>query len=126
MTEKKNSVLIVEDDISLRDLIRFKLMREGFITLMAKDGVEGLEVALKNKPDMILLDILMPKMNGIQMLKKLRTDSWGKNVPVLVLTNVTDPEDMSEALKENAVDYLTKSDWNLNSVIALIKTRIRP
>lgn len=125
MAKNKSKVLVVEDDLALRNLIKFKLTRENFIVIVAKDGMEGLQVALNNKPDIILLDILMPIMNGIEMLKKLRQDRWGKSVPVLLLTNDTDPEHMREALKENAVDYLMKVDWNLDSVVALIKSKIK-
>lgn len=120
----KNKVLIVEDDRDLCILIKSKLTHEGFNVLVASNGVEGLEVALKNKPNIILLDILMPKMNGVEMLEKLREDKWGKTVPVMLLTNDTDPEHMRMALKSDAISYLTKSDWDLDTVVALIKTKI--
>ena len=123
-TDTKKKVLIVEDDESLRHVLSDKLKREDFSVLTAEDGVEGLKVAFKNKRDIILLDIIMPKMNGVEVIKKLREDKWGKIVPVLMLTNDSSPENMLETLKNNATDYLIKSDWNLDSIISIIKTKI--
>jgi DNA-binding response OmpR family regulator len=122
----KKRVLIVEDDTALRNVLGDKLEYEDFFILIAKNGEEGLKMALKNKPDLILLDILMPKMNGVDMLKQLRLDNWGRTVPVLLLTNDSNPEHMRQTLKDNAVDYLIKADWDLNSVIKIIKTKLKP
>lgn len=124
-TNTKKKVLIVEDDESLRNVLADKLKHEDFAVLEAKDGEEGLKLALKNKPDIILLDIIMPKMDGIEMLKKLREDQWGKTVSVLLLTNDTDPQHMIETLKVNASDYLIKSEWELEAVIKKIKETLK-
>lgn len=121
----KKKILIVEDDKSLRHALEETVSREGFITMVAKDGEEGLESALKNHPDLILLDIIMPKINGVKMLQSLRDDAWGKAVPVLLLTNDTDPEHMRETLKDNATDYLIKSDWEIEDVVKKVKTTLR-
>jgi two-component system response regulator MprA len=124
ITKDKKRVLIIEDDESLKNILRDKLNYENFSVLTAKNGEEGLKIAIKTQPDIILLDILMPKMNGVQMLKKLREDSdWGKRAKILLLTNDTDPEHMSEALKNDAIDYLVKSDWNLESVVNIVKKK---
>ena len=85
MISKK--ILIIEDDSSLRNVLQDKIKHEGFSVFTANDGQEGLETAIKEKPDCILLDVIMPKMSGIQMLKKLREHAWGKTVPVLLLSN---------------------------------------
>ena len=122
---QRKKILIVEDDESLRNALKYKINREGFSALIAKDGGEGLEIGIKEKPDLILLDVLMPKMNGVTMLKKLRENSWGKNVPVLLLSNDDDPEHIRETLKDNAVDYLIKSDWELGNIIKRIKETIQ-
>lgn len=124
-TNTKKKVLVVEDERTLRNILQDKLKSEGFSVLAAKDGLEGLKIALKDHPDLILLDIIMPKMDGIDLLKKLRTDRWGKTVPVLLLTNDINPEHMSETLKVNANDYLVKSDWELDDVIKKIKETLR-
>ena len=118
-------MLIIEDNNALLNVLQDKLTLEDFSVLVAKDGEDGLKIALKNRPDLILLDIIMPKMNGVDMLKKLREDRWGKTVPVLLLTNDSNPEHMMETLKVNASDYLIKSDWELEDVIKKIKETLR-
>lgn len=123
--DQKKKILIVEDDKSLRHALEEIISREGFIAMVANDGEEGLKSALKNHPDLILLDIIMPKMNGLNLLKSLRDDAWGKAVPVLLLTNDTDPEHMRETLKDNATDYLIKSDWEIEDVVKKVKTTLR-
>lgn len=121
----KKTILVAEDDLAIRNVLRDKLVREGFTVLVAKDGEEGLTVALKNNPDLILLDIIMPGLDGVDMLRLLREDEWGKSVPVLLLTNDSNPEHMLETLKYNAVDYLTKSDWDLESVVKKIQAILK-
>lgn len=118
-------ILTVEDEKSLRHALEEAIEREGFLVLSAQNGEEGLNTALKNHPHLILLDIIMPKMNGVKMLKSLRDDAWGKAVPVLLLTNDTDPEHMSETLKDNATDYLIKSDWEIEDVVNKVKSTLK-
>ena len=126
MTEdiKKSSILIVEDEVSLRNALRDKFSREGFLATDARDGEAGLAAVQRSSPDIILLDIMMPKMDGLAMLKKLREGNvWAKNVPVILLTNLgTDNE---RVMKETAGDkrcyYLVKSDWPLGSVVDKVK-----
>lgn len=122
--ENKKKILIVEDETSLRNALRDKLGLEGFIVLEAKNGEEGLDVALRDHPDLILLDIIMPKMDGLTMLKKLREDVWGKNTKVILLTNLSDNEKVSEALLQGSYDYLVKSDWKIGDVVAKIRARL--
>lgn len=114
-------ILIVEDDVQLMKSLRDKLKHEGFATIVARDGQAGLKTALKEKPDLILLDIIMPKMDGIEMLKKLREDKWGQSVFVIILSNDDNPDHVRETLKDSATDYLIKSDWRLEDIIKRIK-----
>lgn len=123
--DQKKKILIVEDDGPLRKVLKDKIAHEDFSVLTAKDGGEGLKTAIKEKPDLILLDVIMPKMNGIKMLKKLRGNIWGKTVPVLLLSNDDDPEHIRETLKDNATDYLIKSDWKLEDIIKKIKETLK-
>ncbi len=121
---KKPKILIVEDESSLRKALADKFNREGFFVLDAKDGEAGLAVALKEEPNIILLDIVMPKMDGMSMLKKLREkNDWGKNVPVVLLTNLgTYDEKMMKATKNDAqVCYLVKSNWGISEVMEKVK-----
>jgi len=121
-------ILIVEDEIDLREALVDKLGREEFETSGAKDGEEGLEMALRDHPDLILLDIVMPKMDGMTMLKKLREENeWGKKVPVILLTNLSaTDEKIIKAMVENEPSYyLVKSDWKIGDVVKKVKETLK-
>ena len=124
MENKKNTILIVEDEINLRELLKKKLDIEGFEVLEAGDGKMGLETALSKHPDIILLDIIMPVMDGISMIKKLRQDEWGKNIPVIILSNLSETEKINESIEEKAYAFLVKSDWDPDDVVSLIRKKI--
>lgn len=115
------NILIVEDEKPLRRALEEALNRESFVTLVAKNGEEGLRIALERHPDLILLDVIMPEMNGVEMLRKLRADVWGKTASVLVFTNDTDPEHVGETMENDVTDYLMKIDWEIEDVIKKIK-----
>jgi len=117
-------ILIVEDETPLRGALVSKFTRENFTVLEAKDGMEGLEVAKKDHPDLILLDIIMPKIDGLSMLHILREDEWGKSVPVILLTNLSDAEKVSQATKEGVYDYLVKSDWHIDDVVKKVREKL--
>jgi len=121
MDNKK--ILIVEDEEAVLDAISEILLNQGFTTLMSKDGGEGLTTALKERPDLILLDILMPKMNGMIMLQKLRQDEWGKTVPVIILTNVSPNASsiIDSVLQNEPAYYLVKSDVKLDGIVEKIR-----
>ena len=95
------------------------------IILQAEDGILGLEMALKEKPELILLDILMPNMDGITMLKKLRQSSvWGSTAKVIILSNSTDAETMTLTSGLDAIDFLVKSEWGLEDLLSRIKKHL--
>lgn len=126
MVHKKNkyTVLIIEDEVSLRGALRDKFSREGFLVLDAKDGEAGLVLALAKKPHLILLDIVMPKMDGMTMLQKLRVQGeWAKNVPVMLLTNLgsDDEKIMKEIADDPNAYYLVKSNWPINNLIQKVR-----
>lgn len=124
-TEPKKSILVVEDDIALRKVLYDRLTDDGFAVAQAANGEEGLEEATRNHPDIIILDIFMPKMDGISMLAKLRsTDSWGKHVKVLVLTNSTDAETISKVTGFGSTEFLIKSEWGLEALVARIRENL--
>jgi len=124
MADKKNTILIVEDEMDLRELLKNKLESEGYNVLEADNGRVGTDMALSQHPDIILLDIIMPQMDGLSMLKELRQDEWGKNVPVIILSNLSEAEKISEGLEKNVYDYLVKSDWEPDNVVALIRKKL--
>lgn len=114
-------ILIVEDEPSLLTILVDKLNREGFSCLEAKNGEEGLKVALREHPDLILLDIIMPVMDGMTMLYELRKDPWGKDAKVIFLTNLSEAEKVAESLSQGVFDYLVKSDWKLEDIVIKVK-----
>lgn len=124
-TKEKYKIEVVEDDEIISKSITGELESAGFEVIKAANGEAGLALALKDKPDLILLDIVMPIMDGLTMLRKLRQDSWGGKVPVIILTNLsTDEYLMDNALKLDPSHYLTKTDWTLEEVVEKIKKRL--
>jgi len=122
---KNKKILIVEDEAPILKALSDGLKREEFVVFEAKNGKEGLEAAFKNRPDLILVDILMPIMDGTVMLKELRKDEWGKLIPAIILTNLTNTEKIEEALEEGVYDYLLKTDWKLEDIIKKIKEKLK-
>ena len=125
MNDKK-IVLVTEDDKSLRNALDSKLNTSGFVILDAENGEEGLNLALLEHPDIILLDIAMPKMDGLTMLERLRQDEWGKDVPVIILTNLSSADENRNKTitKLEPTYYLTKSDIKIEQVVEKIKERL--
>jgi len=121
MTPNKLKILIIEDEKSLLTVLADKFRREGFFVWEAQDGEEGLDCALKNKPLLIILDIVMTSMDGLTMLKKLREDKWGNHIPVLILSNLSDPQQLEEANGRGVIGYMIKSNWGLDDVVTKVK-----
>ena len=122
MSEKqKRTILIVEDEGLLRELMADKLRLEGFDTLEAADGDEGLEIALQEHPDLIFLDLLMPKMGGMEVLRHLREDDYGRGIPVIIVSNLSSKEDITEGAEKGAVEYLIKANFSLDEIVDKIK-----
>ena len=86
--------------------------------------MRGLEVVISKKPDIILLDIIMPRMDGLTMLKKMREKAEVKDIPVILLTNLSEYESMAEAIKSGAFGYLVKTDWTLSKVVEKVRDRL--
>ncbi len=125
MPSARKKILIVEDELDLLGVLSQKFEMEKFEVLEAANGQIGLEQALRNHPDLILLNILMPVMDGMTMLGKLREDSWGKEVPVILLTNLSDEKKVAEAMKKGVYDYLVKADWNINDVVSKVRSKLK-
>ena len=120
--EQKKTVLIVEDAKNIVDIIRFNLQRTGYNTLEAYDGEAGLAMAREKKPDLILLDVMMPKMMGFDVCRALRAE--GDNVPVIILTAREEEEDKILGLEIGADDYITKP-FSMRELLARVKANIR-
>jgi len=124
MSTQSKKILLIEDDKSLLSLLTDALKQENFLVLMATDGEEGLRVALEERPDLILLDLILPRLDGLTMLKRLRDTDQGKDVPVIVLSNLSDAEEVSKAMESGAYDFLVKSDWKMEDVVEKVKRRL--
>jgi two-component system alkaline phosphatase synthesis response regulator PhoP len=112
-----NKILITDDEPALLAILVDEFTQEGFEVMTAKNGEEGLNSSLKNRPDIILLDIIMPVMDGITMLHKLREDNWGKNVKVILLTNLSDSEKITKDISLLSDGYIVKSDWKIKDIV---------
>ena len=118
----KAKVLIVEDEEILLAALKEELSSGGYDVEGAKDGLEGLEKVKTFKPELILLDLLMPKMDGMEMLQKLKGDRETRDIPVVILTNLSDYERISEALSLGAMDYLVKANYKLEDLLDKVRT----
>lgn len=114
---KKNHILLVEDDTFLANIYKTKFEMEGFTVRVAETGDEGLAAVKKIKPDIVLLDILLPKMDGFTVLKKLKADSATKQIPVILLTNLGQKDDVEKGLELGAADYLIKAHFKPSETV---------
>lgn len=117
MVKQKKKILVVEDESSLSRALKDKFEKEGFSVSVAENGATGLEAAFKEVPDMILLDIAMPVMDGLEMLRLLRNNDTGKNLKVIILTNYGDMDKFVQAKELGASDYLVKADWGMKDIV---------
>lgn len=119
---KKNNIkiLLVEDDPFLLSMYSVKFELEGFTVMTAEDGEKGLNMAKKEEPDIILLDIMLPKMDGFEVLKELKKDEKMKKIPVILLTNLSQKKEVSQGLSLGADDYLIKAHFMPSEVVEKI------
>ena len=119
--EDKIKVLLIEDEKEVAELYRLKLSLDGYEVLTAENGEEGLEKAFSEKPELIFLDIKMPKMDGFEALKKLRSSEKTKNVPILVLSNFDEQDLIEKGMTLGANEYLIKSQFTPEGISKKIK-----
>lgn len=117
-------VLVVEDDRFLVKAYEAKLKGEGFDVAVAHDGVEAMDYLAKQKPGIVLLDLIMPRMDGFDVLEAMKKQSDLKKIPVLILTNLGQEDDRKRGLEFGAVDYIVKADYSLAQIVDLIKKHI--
>jgi len=124
-TQKK--ILVVEDDKSLRTAIVEVLISKDYLPIEADNGKEGVEKALAEHPDLILLDLVMPVMDGMQAMTEIRKDAWGKKVPIIILTNLdsSDKRLTEDVIKGMPLYYLVKADIKIHDVVKMIEELIR-
>lgn len=117
-------ILIVEDEQALLDLLVEKFEAESFEVIVAVDGKKGLKKIEEEKPDLVLLDIIMPVLDGMSVLTEMRKQDWGKSIPVIVLSNLSDEEKVAECEKQGIYEYLIKSDWQMDDVVKKVKKKL--
>lgn len=117
----KPKIVFAEDDALLSRAVNVQLLDEGFKVLSATDGQSALKLIKKELPDLVLLDIIMPKLQGLDVLKALKSDAKTKKIPVIMLTNLDNPEDRTKARKLGALDYYVKASVDLEVLTAKIK-----
>ncbi len=124
MSDHRYNILIAEDESDIRDLISFNLEREHMETLLAKDGVEAFEIAKQKSPDLIVLDLMLPRMDGVTVFKELRQDSRTRDIPVIMLTAKAQLNDVISGLEMGADDYLTKP-FSPKELVLRVKALLR-
>ncbi len=122
--ENKKKILIVDDDSNLNTVLVDKLKFSGFDAVGAPDGEEGLKKALELHPDVILLDLVMPKMDGLEMLKKLREDEWGKEAKVIVLTLLEETDYIAKTMESGIYGYIIKTEYSLNGILKKVEEMV--
>jgi DNA-binding response OmpR family regulator len=115
------NILIVEDDKFLRELISQKLIKEGYNISQAVDGEEGLEKIKKEKPDLVLLDLILPGIDGFEVLARAKEDPEVVKIPVIILSNLGQKEDVEKGMGLGAVDYLVKAHFTPGEIIDKMK-----
>lgn len=110
-------IAIIEDEVAIRQMYAFKLKHSGFAVCEADDGIHGLELVEKEKPDLILLDLLMPRMGGIDMLRELRNSDWGEKIPVIVLTNISKDEAPRTLWHLSISDFIIKANSTPQKIV---------
>jgi len=119
------NILIIEDDRFLRELIAQKLIKEDFNISEAIDGEEGIKKIKEEKPDLVLLDLILPGIDGFEVLSKMKEESSLTKIPVIILSNLGQREDVERGLKLGAVDYLIKAHFTPGEIIEKIKSALK-
>ena len=117
MKNDNTKILILEDDKFLLKAYNIKLKREKFNVILATDGISGFELAEKEKPSLIILDLMLPKMNGFEFLKKIKSDEELKDIPIIVVSNLGQKDDYEKAIELGAKEFLIKTNYSLEKII---------
>lgn len=123
--ESKTKILLIEDDIFMSDLLMQALARAGYEVVGAKSGADGLKMFQESRPQVILLDLLLPDESGFDTLRKIRRCAGGADAKVIVLSNLSREQNAEEARRLGAVDYLVKVNFSLDEIIEKVKSVLR-
>lgn len=124
--KNKQRILVVEDDTNMREALFQRFAKEGFSAMAASDGEAGFERALLERPDIILLDIMMPGLDGMTVMKKIRqSNDWGKHVPIILLTSLSANDSIMRGIVEDEpAYYIVKDNFSLDDVVEKVKERL--
>ena len=124
-TDDKKEILLVEDNKEIRELYAVALINEGFNIAMAENGEQGVEMAMKHRPDLILMDIEMPGMTGHEAVEKLREDEWGQSAKVIYLTNRTEAHHVAHATTLESAGFIVKSRATIKELTDTVKNALK-
>lgn len=119
--EEKSKILLVEDDKMISGMYDTKLRQEGFQVVLAENGADALELAIQEQPDLVLLDIILPQIDGFAVLRELRLNEKTKGIPVVMLTNLGTPEDKDKGTRYGATEYLVKANLTPSDVASTVR-----
>lgn len=119
-----NKILIVEDDPLISKMYSEKLTREGYTTEVAKDGIEGLEKMKNNPPNLVILDVMMPKMGGVEVVLEMKKDPNLGKIPIIILSNLSENPDIEKVKQMGIQEYLVKSDLDPEDVSNAVKKHL--
>src|SRR6185436_5624505 len=117
-------ILIVDDEEQLLKILTDQFENEGFTVLGAKNAKQGIDLAIKQQPDLMLIDVVMPETDGITMLKTLRLNPTTAKTPAIVLTNLSDPQTTADALAAGAYDHMVKTEWDIAALVKKVKEKL--
>lgn len=123
--EKKKKILVVEDDEMISAMYKTKFTADGFEVFRAENGQDGFNIAKKEKPDLIMLDVILPQLDGFSVLEKLKNDNITKKISVVMLTNLGTDEDKEKGKKMGAKDYLVKANFTPGQISEKIKEYLK-
>lgn len=121
MSKTQTSVLIIEDDSYISDMYKIKLESENFEVIIANNGLEGIKTLEKRRPNIVLLDVVMPQMDGFSVLKTIKKNPKLKEIPIVLLTNLSQKENVEKGFELGAAGYIIKAHFTPSEVVAKIK-----
>lgn len=124
-SNKQTHILIVEDDLFLAEIYQKKFEMEGFKVSMANDGEKAVTDIKKKMPDLVLLDILLPKLDGFSVLEAIKSDNASKDIPIILLTNLGQQDDVQRGLEKGAADYLIKTHFKPSEVVDKVRKLLK-
>jgi len=126
MTKKEQKILVVEDEAPTALALGDKLEHEGYTVLKADTGKKGLDMALAEHPDLILADLKLPEMDGMEMIRRIRADNWGKDAKIIILSNMSDVSKIEEAMVHGTFHYMVKGDASMNDILEKVRAQLAP